>query len=568
MGGVSGVDRSRQPQPAVGTGPTAAEKKRAELQKQLAALGNGWSSETARKRDSLKRQLATLEPKSRPPPGPRAPATPQVPQAPTGGQLPPSLAARMGIKQLPPERMAPPKGPPLRDSMLLGQEFHDAAITKDVQNVPSGLVSPEKGKAYTTSVEWNGERHEIRATFDEKTIAQLKATGSQIDIANGERVAKDGKRTSLLPSVAQAYTSETGGAAPRSVVRLGDADLSTEGAPDQALTSYVLPTNIHYLSDEKGMGASVLQYDAQYDTLKIPADVVEPNSIHKGDEIAPLAEPPGGFVKKQLAPGVTVEGVSEEAIAKAMPSINEILGKRLNDPSMFTSAEDLKKLQELKQALLPAGAAAMAEKQGMRVPPQIASQVPSPERVQELIAQAKALAAPKDASAWNAFDAYAAVSSREAEAAQQQAETRLIVVPEGKHWTAMPQFKKFANDPHELKSEAVTWRELVKDGDQARLRINLALPQSDKSAGEHEMFHLLDHRFMTPAEHERLDKAYQSAIQNNGAFARMYGAVKPEYWTTWSEQFRGAYGPRGVEFLKTKAPEIYELMAEVTGQRP
>jgi hypothetical protein len=165
-----------------------------------------------------------------------------------------------------------------------------------------------------------------------------------------------------------------------------------------------------------------------------------------------------------------------------------------------------------------------------------------------------------------------AVEARRDELRRILAPVRVIVVPDGKHYTAMPQLAHVRDallaDGALGDAASIVVRDPVTKA-YARL---VLLPAGDLAkAGldsRHELYHLLEDRFLSSAEVESVDGAYRRALEAGGPFSRPYGMQRAEFFTTMGEEFEGGWGPEGPRWLLANHPRLYEVFCDVTGKKP
>lgn len=172
-----------------------------------------------------------------------------------------------------------------------------------------------------------------------------------------------------------------------------------------------------------------------------------------------------------------------------------------------------------------------------------------------LVAEKEALAA----------DTSAEGQARRAQVDHQLAPVRIFVVPDDRHWLAMP-FLTGLRDTM-LESPAA-------QGKATFLGTNIGLmvfvPESDLATGghglRHELYHALETKFLTDAERADLDALHAETVRKGGPFQSIYGHQRAEFLTTMAEEFEGEHGADGPAWLRENHPRVYGLLIDATGR--
>jgi hypothetical protein len=182
-----------------------------------------------------------------------------------------------------------------------------------------------------------------------------------------------------------------------------------------------------------------------------------------------------------------------------------------------------------------------------------------------LIDEAKRAVAPHDRSKWTASDARAAIKARIAELKRVNKPAEIVVVPEGKHWTAMPQVSK--SWKHWAKKPRPT---LGANFYTSTTRFVL-VPERDlktiKHTTKHELNHLVFARLSRKTQAE-IRAIYDRLQAAHGPFARIYGAQFREFYTTFGEIFEGHHGVESLKRFRDEVADLYEIFCRIRHRRP
>jgi hypothetical protein len=155
---------------------------------------------------------------------------------------------------------------------------------------------------------------------------------------------------------------------------------------------------------------------------------------------------------------------------------------------------------------------------------------------------------------------------------------RLVVVPRGVHFSALPEMESLraqvakppvAFDEHGVvvsSSSPLQSATVVLRG-----RRYVFMPADDlddlQISSRHELYHLLESQLMTPEQRRRVDGFHAITVANAGPFARPYGFLRQEFLPTMAEVYEGAYGEDGIQWLRRYHGELTDFLDEATGGR-
>lgn len=186
-----------------------------------------------------------------------------------------------------------------------------------------------------------------------------------------------------------------------------------------------------------------------------------------------------------------------------------------------------------------------------------------PERERELLAEAgKLIEAPKN-EAWTADDFDAVRSMRLDELARALAPVQVIVVPKNKHYSAMPQVAHIRKALQERGTLGDAATLVLQDPSGRGYQRLVLIAEDDLLAGgrdaKHELYHLLEDRYLSPDVVAQIDAAWARTVRKGGIFARAYGMQREEFFTTMSEEYEGAHGEEGRAWLRSSQRELWGI---------
>jgi hypothetical protein len=152
---------------------------------------------------------------------------------------------------------------------------------------------------------------------------------------------------------------------------------------------------------------------------------------------------------------------------------------------------------------------------------------------------------------------------------KKNAPTQIIVVPRGKHYSAMPQLAdiRVMLQKKEVLGDAATI--LLRDADRSGFVRYLFVPEEDLASPtardtKHELYHLLEDRYLSAETLAAVDALWRRTVRKGGPFSRAYGMQREEFFTTMSEEFEGSHGEEGKRWLAENHSELEEVYRRVT----
>ena len=135
---------------------------------------------------------------------------------------------------------------------------------------------------------------------------------------------------------------------------------------------------------------------------------------------------------------------------------------------------------------------------------------------------------------------------------------------EGANESTQHQLKN-AGRAYFLRSNPVTNRVQTGSKDLSPQRLFIGEEILDTELGvnavlKHELLHVFEHLLATPEESQHIESSFQQATE----FQSLYGSNRDEYITTLGEEFFGAHGPGGAEWVKEHHPQVFELLSTLT----
>lgn len=392
-------------------------------------------------------------------------------------------------------------------------------------------VLPDPRARYEVTAEHGGRSHTFELRFSRELVRHLARNHLRVDVSRGELVSADGSREAL--GAASEFRATTGRAPPPWIAKRERWEvfgLPMEGAVVRLGEGDVPELDFH--------GRLFVDFDVIVYEMKEPrefgAEAMRP---------APELE----LRRTELCPGVALSAATPEA-AK--------LGRELFFEHCGVEAE---RWPERLRALA-------AERQEVRgLIAELRRGAGEGGGSPAAIERARALSAPHDHSRWSEADAIAALRARIAEIDRASKPVELIVVPLGKHWTAMPQMKHrweaFAKKPRPSNAANSFTPE-------ARL---VFLPEEDlrqnAQTSRHELNHLVFAR-LDRARQNDIRAIYERLVARGGPFARVYGRQWKELFTTFGEIFEGRHGRAALERFREEVPDLYEHYCEIRRRRP
>jgi hypothetical protein len=413
----------------------------------------------------------------------------------------------------------------------------DDAVTLSFDALATKREPQRAGVAYVTEVKFQGVTSSIEVRFTERAAQLMSEQMLWLDVDNAITMQGTKPLGSLMP--ATDYQEVTGQAPPAFLVQSKfdsfglpktvtvDLDVERSGGSD----------TLHWHADYDGLHApnhfpftpahDFMLSRAQLDTTPMPSDAWHPTTV-------------------ALSQSTTIAANDPALVAKATPIVNSVLGKMLAryDAKRANNEAQRSEMQTLIDSLRSDDGA-------------------TPER----LSLARTLANVTEQDAPHASDVIAALRARRASLASKAFE--IVVVPKGKHFSALPIFGSAHAQAGYAKSDAIA----------ANIRGNgvtqCFIPEEELDApaawiSKHELHHLLQEMLdvVAPEVNAEVAEIFAATRKADGAMPREYSAIEVEFWTTCAELFEGRAGAPGVAWLKDKQPRIYELMCHATGRDP
>lgn len=389
------------------------------------------------------------------------------------------------------------------------------------------IISPEPGRSYPVQSSIKGRAVQVDVKFDDAAVAWLRSNGAKIDLSTAEIVSRTDKRYDLAV-VKERHLKDAGEPAPPWMV-------------------------FEPLSQLYGVPRGELRVTVEDDTFSLGWDNLENGFDFYPDNHTPVSVPLPAMAYQPLSLSdfpATLQLTSDARVTAATPALAQ-QAKALFDtvcgPSVAADPKSRERLEREQAEVKDT----FAKLKALGVGPELT----------QLINDVKARYAPSEDAAWGYVDALGALRARYADLKEQLLPVELVVVPAGKHYSAMPQLDACRQQILDL-PQGVAANVTTSD------RRYVFMPEGDDGTSLHELYHLLQTRYLPPSTLAKIDAIYDATLAAGGPFAREYGVQKAEFVTTMSELFEGGSGPSGVEWLKAKQPVIYEIFCDATGRRP
>jgi hypothetical protein len=372
-------------------------------------------------------------------------------------------------------------------------------------------IVPQANTAYDCKIRWNGRQQKLKLSMDVETAAYMKERGNKIRPDGGCLVYPDGEAVPLLPQ-----------------------DPSTTGIPAELRNTAVHISSLGRNPD------GTLKTDTQI------SDELDPDVLRFADEPSSGVKPPivaldpdTPMTTHRVVPGFEVTGTTKEAVDSVLPVVKQILGDRIRQWPQVREQRlpILKEAMRIQEAFNKAAetsdmdALQKANEKGMRflgLPPH---------------------------TQWD--PTYKALLN----VCAMPYDIKVVVVPSGLHPKSMPQWPEGLDVPKDQEegSLGINMVPLDSHGEDGDLPTRLVfVPEDDLKTQRHELRHTLQDEFLTPEEKATIDRAYDLAVANKGPFARTYGTLRKEFFTTWGEVYDE--GGRGQAFVRRYLPSVAELL--------
>ncbi len=163
------------------------------------------------------------------------------------------------------------------------------------------------------------------------------------------------------------------------------------------------------------------------------------------------------------------------------------------------------------------------------------------------------------------FESICGPRARSYQADEDSLPAYIFVVPDQHHWTALPHILPIQE---EMLAEPAGRGFATFLGTEQGWMIFVNAGDLDRGgyALRHELYHLLENKYLTPAEVEKVDRYHLDLVEQGGPFQSTYGYPRDEFLTTMGEEFEEEYGPEGKDWLATEHPTLHELLVGATGR--
>jgi hypothetical protein len=380
-----------------------------------------------------------------------------------------------------------------------------------------GPVTVEANRTYHATTRWRGESVRVSVSVDPQMAAFLRERGHRLDVANLTLVTKDGVCKPVLGGGESPWAARLG-----QVEKLSDAP---PGWQDRPVLCTEVRISARTPQPDGSMNYSVFASEFRGDIVAFAARAQHDRPELEGSAaiaaaLQRLPTPESAMARRGLAEGLEVSGVSESSIERAMPAIRQVLGKSLATHAARRRDSDLR----VRACVAAIDARLQA---GQAIPD--------------------------------------ALSLEYARLLQQTFPTEIVVVPEGKHFAAMPQWYLHRGDdePAVVESRGVNVN-VALDSATGRYKRFVFIPEDDPGTQVHELLHLLEQTVLSDAQLAVVDAAYTAAVRDGGPFARPYGVSRSEFLTTWGELHAGFGGPSGRVFSDRRAGAVGQVLRDTT----
>lgn len=408
----------------------------------------------------------------------------------------------------------------------------------------SGPLVAEPGRVYVAEQFFERELVDVRISVDEQAAECLREMGVKLDVRAGMLVDPTGQRYPLWPDTLGGLPGTPRRFAERPLL-VTDGEIRFMGLnPDGSPSLFCVPHRI----------AGFEFFEPVNAVRTTPLELDRPQL--RRDQLT----------TRVLTDGMTISGVSDDSIAKVEKRTRAWLGDHLSGWSA-RRRELERRRSELLALDLPESAPRSAQRES------------------DLVARIGAALGAPDAASWTYDEAKGALEAEAARLMFAAAEVEIVVIPPGAHFVDLPQIREWRRAAiaahgnsrevasridreleQSLNSVGCVTQMVLADGERAKTFVFVA--EDGSGPTHHELTHWLEKAVLTPEQRARVDRAYEEAVRNNGPFASTYGMTRGEYLASMAELFGGSSGPEGVAWLKDKAPAIYEVLSELTGQRP
>lgn len=386
----------------------------------------------------------------------------------------------------------------------------------------------EPGTDYPVTTEWNGKTYDFKLQVTPAYIQYMQNRYLWIDFEKGELVqGSNGLRTPVVPGAAEEYVKVTGREAPPWITEFKEYGL------------FGIPKGKMLVDREGDFTVADFDYLASDSFFRCEPGI---NVTQNFDQIPAEEWHPIHF---SYAPNISIEAENQQLLERAKELVEKVLGTANKDY--------LKRETELR-----------SEKQNLSRLYSDLSAEHDPEVHEKLLEEARTLL--KTGPGTEKWDALRLINERLQQLAYRvDHELKVVVVPAGKHWSAMPHFNSY--DTSSLDISGVAANYCLPDHTYVFI-LEDDMQTNCPWLSMHELHHPLIRNLVEPQIYERQIEIHKEARRNDGPFAREYGVQEKEFWTTFAELFEGRYGSEGAEWFAEKQPELFKLMCDATGRNP
>jgi hypothetical protein len=411
----------------------------------------------------------------------------------------------------------------------------------------------------------------VTVEFDAKAAAFLRSVDHKVDLDSARLVSPDGtarsldSRVSPEPSNAERYAVVSG-------EKLAEAEPWTFRLPGMPGGVFGKPQAVRFVGRETGLGVEFLDADGKpvsartsddFQGFRTDTKVLRRDRYATLDKIFPevTSEQNEGaeFLREEPFPGIRFQAPSKQTMEIAMASFQTVLGKSAAERAETVDLAKLESFEKVFQGVLE------AEKQ-------------QSEEVDGFAALNRAAGVPAGAEALEAILGPGAEGLGSGQLLQavrdkllRACPLEIVVVPKGKtaadcvepHLAERLQGAGrayfFTMDP--LAHRAQTGS---KDLPAQRLFIGEEVLEDEtavKVVLMHELLHVFEHRYATTEEQQQIQTSFAEAKE----FQSLYGSSPFEYLPTVAEEFLGAHGPEGPDWVKKHHPKVHQLLSRLMG---
>jgi len=459
-----------------------------------------------------------------------------------------------------------------QDQATLGKSFDSPETQK------RGPFLPTAGQTYETAKDSGAP---VRVRFDSKAVAFFVKNGLQVDLEKA--VLKTGNnssfpldaRTGAQPNTAQAYAVKAGEKLPF------DAEAWSFRVPGMPTGVFGKPRGVVFTGNESGLGREFLSADNNplpglqdprmtddFQGFRVDTQVLRRDRYasarnlitHRSSEIEPgSANLPE---KREIAPQVRVSAPDPQAADIVEKSFERLLGRVARERTPNLDFEALEKFESRFSEMLGIAQEQQEEVDGFGILQQTAADPIAKDLLGKLHGEG--------AEELDGAQLLSSLRSKMFKASPLE----IVVIPRNKTASqcvpnAGPQTRtqlQRAGRAYFHTTDPIAYRAQTgsKELPPQRLFVGEELLENEKSLKVvlfHELLHVFEQRYATGEESHEIAQSFREAEQ----FQSLYGSSPAEYLPTLGEEYLGAHGPDGPQWVRQEHPRVARLLDGLWG---